>query len=140
MDANRASFESWTVERLKKELISRGASTKGRKTDLVERLRAYERNNNFESEPVLLPTPLEVSWPSKGFQQLTEVHRDIIPKLCLEQIDLYFVHRLAGDKQCSGDVKAIEKGRHLVESRRIQAVSFMFKKVICTCLVLLEHP
>lgn len=61
-----------------------------------DRLRAYERNNNFESEPVLLPTPLEVSWPSKGFQQLTEIHRDIIPKLCSEQIDLYFVHRLAG--------------------------------------------
>uniref|UniRef100_A0A8W8I5G8 SWIM-type domain-containing protein n=1 Tax=Magallana gigas TaxID=29159 RepID=A0A8W8I5G8_MAGGI len=39
---------------------------------------------------------------------------------------MYFVHRLAGDKQCSGDVKAIEKGRNLVENRRIQAVSFMF--------------
>lgn len=57
-----------------------------------DRLRAYERDNNFESEPVLLQTPLEVSWPSKGFQQ----HRDIIPKLCSEQIDLYFVHRLDG--------------------------------------------
>lgn len=101
-----------------------------------DRLRAYEKNN-FESEPVLLPTPLEVSWPSKGFQQLTEGHRGIIPK----QIDTYFVHRLAGrlfnsdcvnkiyneitkgckfcyiilpfllsgNKQCSGDVKTIEK-------------------------------
>lgn len=53
-----------------------------------DRLRAYERNNNFESEPVLLPNPLEVLWPTKGSQQLTKVDRDIIPKLCLEQIDL----------------------------------------------------
>uniref|UniRef100_A0A8W8JRR0 SAP domain-containing protein n=1 Tax=Magallana gigas TaxID=29159 RepID=A0A8W8JRR0_MAGGI len=36
IEASSASFESWTVERLKKELITRGASTKGRKTYLVE--------------------------------------------------------------------------------------------------------
>ncbi|XP_061184370.1 uncharacterized protein LOC133192371 [Saccostrea echinata] len=134
MDARSGSFdfdkaiESWTVEKFKKELISRGATTKGRKADLIERLRAYDRNRKFESDPILIPTPLEVSWPSKGFQQLTEIHREVIPQLCLEQIDLYFVHRLAGDKQCSGDVKAIEKGRNLVESRRIQAVSFLFEE------------
>lgn len=39
---------------------------------------------------------------------------------------MLFFFLLSGDKQCSGDVKAIEKGRNLVENRRIQAVSFMF--------------
>ena len=32
---------------------------------------------------------------------------------------------LIGDKQCCGDFKAIEKGRRLVESDRIFAVSFL---------------
>nr|XP_022298372.1 uncharacterized protein LOC111107453 [Crassostrea virginica] len=125
MDVEENSrYISWAVSKLKQELIARGASTRGRKTDLIERLLAYDRNNNFKSDPVILPTPLEVSWPTKGFQQLTEEHRNLLPSVCQEQIDLYFVHRLAGDKQCCGDFKAIEKGRLLVESDRIFAVSF----------------
>uniref|UniRef100_K1QVT9 Uncharacterized protein n=1 Tax=Magallana gigas TaxID=29159 RepID=K1QVT9_MAGGI len=45
------------------------------------------------------------------------------------------VKSLIGDKQCSGDVKAIEKGRNLVENRRIQAVSFMLMAMKFSCLV-----
>ena len=60
------------------------------------RLRAYDRNKDFQNEPVIIPEPLEVDWPTRGFQQLQVVHRGEIPEICIEQIDMYFVHRLAG--------------------------------------------
>ncbi|XP_078327603.1 uncharacterized protein LOC111116693 isoform X1 [Crassostrea virginica] len=40
---------------------------------------------------------------------------------------MYFVHRLAGDKQSTGDVKAIEKGRLLLESDWVLATSYLMQ-------------
>nr|XP_022307572.1 uncharacterized protein LOC111113571 [Crassostrea virginica] len=116
-----------SVPQLKDELRRRGATTRGRKADLIERLRAYDRNKDFQNEPVIIPEPLEVDWPTRGFQQLQVVHREEIPEICIEQIDMYFVHRLAGDKQSTGDVKAIEKGRLLLESDRVLATSYLMQ-------------
>ena len=58
------------------------------------RLRAYD----FQNEPVIIPEPLEGDWPTRGFQQLQVVHmyREEIPEICIEEIDMYFVHRLSG--------------------------------------------
>ncbi|XP_062605687.1 uncharacterized protein LOC134267501 [Saccostrea cucullata] len=114
-----------TVPQLKEELRKREATTRGRKADLIKRLRAYDRNKDFKNEPILIPEPLDVDWPTRGFQQLQDDHRKDIPEMCIEQIDMYFVHRLAGDKQSTGDVKAIEKGRLLLDSDRILAASYL---------------
>lgn len=60
------------------------------------RLEAYDRNANFQQPPVLLPDPLDVNWPTTGFQQLNSEHRKLLPSITREQIEAYFLHRLAG--------------------------------------------
>ncbi len=45
-----AMYGRLTVPALKKELAQRGAKTSGRKAELVERLEAYDRNDNFGTE------------------------------------------------------------------------------------------
>ncbi|GBP93797.1 hypothetical protein EVAR_62858_1 [Eumeta japonica] len=42
-------YSTWNVEALKAKLRERGASLKGRKADLIERLEAYDRNQNFDA-------------------------------------------------------------------------------------------
>uniref|UniRef100_A0A8W8IXM2 SAP domain-containing protein n=1 Tax=Magallana gigas TaxID=29159 RepID=A0A8W8IXM2_MAGGI len=88
-------YITWTVPQLKKELIQRDASTHGRKTDLIERLESYDRNKNFLPPPVLLPEPLDVNWPSTGFQQLKPDHQGLLPVVTRDQTEAYFLHRLA---------------------------------------------
>ncbi|XP_056005265.1 uncharacterized protein LOC125664437 [Ostrea edulis] len=121
----RETYVKFSVSRLKDELKKKGATTRGRKADLIDRLKAYDRNKDFKNDPIHIPEPLEVDWPTRGFQQLQESHKEEIPEIGIEQIDMYFVHRLAGDRQSTGDVKAIEKGRLLVESDRVLAVSYL---------------
>ncbi|OWF36033.1 hypothetical protein KP79_PYT24183 [Mizuhopecten yessoensis] len=48
-------FQNWSVQKLKTELRKRSATTHGRKSDLVERLKAYERNRNFRQSAVYPP-------------------------------------------------------------------------------------
>lgn len=59
-------------------------------------MNAYDRNKNFQEEPVILPEPLDVGWPISGFRQLLAEHKMVLPKITKEQIDAYFVYRLAG--------------------------------------------
>jgi hypothetical protein len=59
-------------------------------------LEAYDRNQNFISDPVILPEPLSADWPTAGFRQLVEDHKSILPKITSEQIEAYFIYRLAG--------------------------------------------
>ncbi|XP_071150729.1 uncharacterized protein [Mytilus edulis] len=120
-------YITWSVPALKKELSLRGAVTRGRKTYLIERLNAYDRNKNFQEEPVILPEPLDVGWPVSGFRQLLAEHKMVLPKITKEQIDAYFVYRLAGDKQCAADIKALTKGQLMYDSNRVQACSINFK-------------
>ncbi|CAG2203849.1 unnamed protein product [Mytilus edulis] len=87
-------------------------------------LRAYDRNANFRGVPVNLPEPLEPQWPLTGFQQLRPEHKIMLPKLTTEQIEGYFLYRMAEDRQASGDIKALEKGKKMFESHRILACSF----------------
>ncbi|CAC5422087.1 MKL [Mytilus coruscus] len=95
----------WPIPKLKNELTRRGATTTGRKTDLIERLRAYDRNANFRGVPVNLPEPLDPQWPLTGFQQLRSEHKIMLPKLTAEQIEGYFLYRMAEDLQARSPVK-----------------------------------
>lgn len=60
------------------------------------RLESYDRNKNFLPPPVLLPEPLDVNWPSTGFQQLKPDHQGLLPTVTRDQTEAYFLHRLAG--------------------------------------------
>lgn len=62
----------------------------------IGRLEAYDRNKNFKEDPILLPEPLDVGWPVAGFKQILQEHKCIIPKITREQIEAYFLYRLAG--------------------------------------------
>ncbi|XP_052743606.1 uncharacterized protein LOC128199203 [Bicyclus anynana] len=47
MDALKQTYLTWRICELKAELKKRGASLKGKKADLVERLELYDQNFNF---------------------------------------------------------------------------------------------
>ncbi|XP_048772140.2 uncharacterized protein LOC125678072 [Ostrea edulis] len=123
--ANR--YFALTVVQLKKELACRNATTQGRKIDLVRRLEAYDRNANFQQPPVLLPDPLDVNWPTTGFQQLNSEHRKLLPSITREQIEAYFLHRLAGDNEAACDIKAVKNGELLYQSERVLACSVIIE-------------
>ncbi|XP_033727389.1 uncharacterized protein LOC117316737 [Pecten maximus] len=123
-------YFTWTVSQLKKELGRRNAVTNGRKIDLVQRLESYDRNQDFKSPAVHLPDPLEVTWPASGFQQLMPSHRQQLPKLTREQIEAYFLHRLAGDNESARDIKSIKNGELLYASQRVLACSMLVKEDI----------
>jgi len=72
----------------------------------------------------LLPEPLDPQWPTTGFQQLRSEHKIVLPKVTVEQIEGYLLYRMAEDRQASGDIKALEKGRRMFQSHRILACSF----------------
>ncbi|VDI46737.1 Hypothetical predicted protein [Mytilus galloprovincialis] len=109
----------------KNELASRGAVGTGRKADLIERLRAYDRNQNFKNPVIHAPEPLEVEWPVSGFKQLKKEHKVIMPKLSREQIEAYFLYRMAEDNVYSGDLQSMTKGQLMFESHRVLACSIL---------------
>lgn len=65
-------------------------------TQSLCRLESYDRNRNFLPPAVLLPEPLDVTWPSSGFQQLNPDHKKLLPYVTRDQTEAYFLHRLAG--------------------------------------------
>ncbi|CAG2210544.1 unnamed protein product [Mytilus edulis] len=124
MDVND-QYLYWPLKRLKNELASRGAVGTGRKADLIERLRAYDRNQNFKNPVIHAPEPLEVEWPVSGFKQLKKEHKVIMPKLSREQIEAYFLYRMAEDNVYSGDLQSMTKGQLMFESHRVLACSIL---------------
>ncbi|XP_062603717.1 uncharacterized protein LOC134265512 [Saccostrea cucullata] len=124
MDSDAVDLVDWPVSRLKKELVDRGARTTGRKTQLIDRLRAYIRNDNFTPASIKLPEPSVVDWPTSGFKQLQKDHHLILRKISKEQIEAYFIYRMADDRQARNDLKSITKGQLMYESDR---VSYIYK-------------
>lgn len=86
-------------------------------------MEAYARNRDFRGETVILPEPLDPDWPCVGFHQLQQSHKILLPKLSTAQVDGYFEYRLASDSHAAADIKAIEKGKRLLEGRRVYACS-----------------
>ncbi|XP_056005281.1 uncharacterized protein LOC130050167 [Ostrea edulis] len=135
-----SQYARWPVTRLKRVLSERGAITRGRKEQLVERLEAYDRTFNFVPEPIVLPQPDAVDWPQSGFQQLQSMHVHLLPKITKEQIEPYFIFRLAGDKHAASDVKALVKGRLIKDAVEFWPVPFLCREVKSTLVVLLLQP
>ena len=129
MDSND-NFGSLNCVQLKLELARRGARTTGTKAALVERLRAYERNQDFSNSNTSILIPDEVpmpAWPDNGvFKTITVEHFDILPKIQAEHIQQYVVFRQGADHQSVSDVKALTKGK-LVAEDSVEALSMFIQ-------------
>ncbi|KAK6174850.1 hypothetical protein SNE40_013419 [Patella caerulea] len=116
-----SNFSLWTVSKLKLELSQRHARVSGRKEELIRRLESYERNFDFIVD---LPEPCPfLGWPDIGFQQLQSFLQHKIPVIGLPAINGYFKCRLATDHLSNGDLKALEKGKQMLNSKMIEACS-----------------
>ena len=79
---------------LKVELVQRGASTRGKREDLIQRLISFDLNNNFQNDPISIPEPIPMpNWPNQGFKSLTESDRELVPAVSREQIEMYVLYR-----------------------------------------------
>ena len=94
-------FRHLTIQQLKKELVQCGAKFSGRKAELVKRLEDYERNQNFQSAPVLMPAENQFpSWLNSSlFRSLTPEHRRLLPQIERSQIEQYVLYRQCYDKK-----------------------------------------
>ena len=123
-------YGSWKCCQLKQELARRRAKTTGTKVILVERLRAYDRNQDFSSSvthilPEEVPMP---TWPDQGsFRTLTPDAQNQFPPLLEEHLTQYVVNRQGSDHQSVNDLKALKKGR-LVAEDSVAALSWYFNQ------------
>jgi len=120
-------YGTWTCPKIKLELAKRGARTTGTKTQLVERLRAYDRNQDFLTSGVVLITPDDLkmpAWPHEGaFRSMMEDQKNSLPPLLTEHLQQYVVHRQGLDKKSTNDIKALKKGK-LVAEDSVAALSW----------------
>ena len=91
------------------------------------RLEDYDRNQDFRSQPVIMPENVLVDWPTGGFSQLTESHitNSSLPTVTHPHIEGYFTMRMGIDSRAIGDAQALKKGRLLLESNRVEACSML---------------
>jgi hypothetical protein len=120
----------WTVNKLKIELLKRGAKTTGRKSELVERLESYERNENFSSGlnlclPESDPMP---EWPSSGFHSLTQSDQENLPNITMNHIEQYVLYRQVNNSEANLDNSALKKGS-LMSEGSVHAMSIFREKV-----------
>jgi len=60
-------------------------------------LTAYDRNQDFQQPPVVIPEASDVEWPKAGYKELIPDHQLVFAKVTREQIDGYFLYRMAGN-------------------------------------------
>jgi hypothetical protein len=73
-----------TIPQLKQECRDKGARTTGRKAELIDRLDAYDRNDDFRGScPVVLPESLPMpEFPEMAqFQTVTGSTQEAMPKV-----------------------------------------------------------
>ncbi|XP_047985594.1 uncharacterized protein LOC125225785 [Leguminivora glycinivorella] len=105
-------YATWKVTELKAELKRRGASLRGKKADLVERLNLYDKNFNFgrleyvdeEEPPMALP-------PNDSFKDINS--NTILPPVNKSQIRFYLN---CTEKKFKAALDLYES-RHLVTAR-----------------------
>ena len=119
-----------TVVQLKVELVQRGASTRGKKEDLIQRIISFDANNNFQNQPIIIPDACPMpDWPNQGFKTLTPSHQGLVPKVSKEQIEMYILYRQVLDKQLNQDIAAMLRGRKMAE--QVQAISIAISDSLC---------
>ena len=119
-------YGNWKLTQLKLELSKRGARLTGKKAALVERLRAYDRNQDFSTSvthilPEEIPMP---AWPERVvFRTITPDVQSIFPPILEEHLSQYIINRQGSDRQSINDVKAFKKGK-LVAENSVAALSW----------------
>ncbi|XP_047039840.1 uncharacterized protein LOC124644478 [Helicoverpa zea] len=119
-------YSTWTVPQLKKELKERGASLRGKKADLIERLEIYDQNFNFGNRENVETDDPAMKLPSN------ECYRDInshtkLPPLNKTQIR----HYLSYTSKKMDKVAQLYESRHLVTARSHTSSNETYIKGIC---------
>jgi len=129
-------FGRLTCNQLKLELSKRDARVSGTKEVLLERLRAYERNQDFISNgPVLnisddhnyssseLGIP---NWPnSASFRTITRDQQFSIPQVSMEHLHQYIMNQQGYDSRSISDNKSLRKGKLLSEESVVAISMFL---------------
>jgi len=79
-----SKYGTWSIGRLKNELSTRGAKVTGRKAELIERLEAYDRNDDFRGQQtIFIPeaTPMPNFPEISNFRTLTHSDVEALPKV-----------------------------------------------------------
>ena len=121
----------WTVKDYQRALASRGAKVSGRKKELIDRLEAYERNDNFGCQVIISnEDPLPHFPDITKFRTLT--HSEELPKINKSHVKQYVLYRQASDAPTKV-VKAIERGEKMLTADGILALShFIEQTAPCT--------
>lgn len=119
-------YSTWKVVEIQQELKKRGAKNiTGRKKDLIDRLVAYDRNNNFKTASAA-KIPDEDPMPDfpdiSLFRSLHESHRDVIPPIRKEHVVQYVLYRQGHDSHANENVTSMEKGEKM--GKNVQGLSF----------------
>ena len=106
----------WKVIDYQRALAARGAKVTGRKKELIERLEAYERNDNFGASPVVPEggDPLPHFPEMSNFRSLTTSDREAVPKICHSHVKEYVLWRQALDQEPNEDASAIANGEKMI--------------------------
>lgn len=91
----------------------------------LEFYRKNKENNPSTSSSSVVAT---VIWPSEGFKQITASHLGQLPPLTEETISAYLSVRIAPDGNPHRDLQALKKGRLVVESRKVEALSLLIRE------------
>ena len=121
----------WKVDKLKQELRDRGAKLTGRKADLLERLLAYRRNDNFAAGPNIdLPSPSKMPEfpPTSTFQSLTSSQSDrfTVPPITKSHVQQFLSKYLVKDANLPTSV-AMDKAEKIV-AENVMAASYSIAK------------
>ncbi|CAG4972391.1 unnamed protein product [Parnassius apollo] len=119
-------YMTWRVCELKSELKKRGASLRGRKADLVERLELYDQNFNFGNTENQDEEDLTMNLPESN------TYRDInsctfLPPLTKMHIRNYF---FCADKKLD-KAKSLYESRYLILARASTVGDSTFVKGYC---------
>ena len=120
-----AHWRGKSVPDIKKALAERGAKTTGKKEELIERLVAYEENDDFRGPAITLPEadPMPEFPPIAFFRTLTTSDKDTMPQITKSIIEQYVLYRQVQDEEQNRDVSSLKKGEKM-SKEAILAVSY----------------
>ena len=126
-DHRQRKMSHWkdkTVPVIRQALADRGAKTTGKKEELINRLVAYEENDNFQGPAIILPEvdAMPEFPPTAFFRTLTTSDRKTLPPITKSIVEQYVLYRQVQDEEQNRDVSAFKKGDKMSEEA-ILAVS-----------------
>ena len=124
---NMEDRSRWIVADYQRALAARGAKVKGRKWELIERLEAYERNDNFGVQPIIAGTadPLPDFPDVSKFRTLTQSDQGELPKIMAKShVEQYVLYRQNLGPKKEG-ASAIGRGEKM--SGEVLALSFFLE-------------